>query len=369
MEVDFTEQIERVFIHEDSRNSPVVERANSLFSPEKITYVKAKPLPNSGILTPHEFNKSKRWLYLTPFKGSFFKQCPGAGGMLCCNYFVLNLGLQCNMNCSYCYLQSYVNTPVLTVYTNIEQALEELAALAEKFPDKPYRVGTGETTDSLSLDRLTQYSKVLVEFFRKFPGWTLEFKTKSSCIEEFVNQEHAGNVVVSWSINCERVVSQEEHGTANLKRRLQSARRVLEKGYRVAFHIDPMIWHPEWRESYMELVHQVTTSFLPEEIPSITVGALRFQPEQKVIMKERFGMSSLVNRGELFPTREGKLRYDQELRNEMFNFVMKAFRDHDPKWRVWLCMENSETWAGTYQDVPTKIPALHEFFRPLPRPI
>jgi spore photoproduct lyase len=369
MEVELKDQLEKIFIHEDSRNTPVAERARQMFAPEKIFYVNSKPLPDTGVLTPKQFDRSKRWLYLTPFKGSFFKQCPGAGGMLCCNYFVLNLGLQCNMNCSYCYLQSYINTPLLTVYTNIERALEELDVLASKHPDKPYRVGTGETTDSLSLDSLTQFSKTLVEFFKKYPSWTLEFKTKSSCVDEFVEESHAGNVVVSWSINAPKVVAQEEHGTAPLLKRLQSARRVLDKGYRVAFHIDPMIWHPEWEESYGELVRLVTENFKPDEVPSITVGALRFQPEQKIMMKERFGMSSLVNRGELFPTREGKLRYDQELRNEMFNFVMTAFRNHNPNWRVWLCMENSETWAGTYQEVPTKIPELREFFRPLPAKI
>jgi spore photoproduct lyase len=320
-------------------------------------------------LSPRDFDRSKRWLYLAPFKGSFFKQCPGAGGMVCCNYFVLNLGIQCNMNCSYCYLQSYVNTPVLTVYTNIEQALQELDELASLHPDKPYRVGTGEITDSLSLDELTCYSRRLIDFFKKYPRWNLEFKTKSSRVDGFLDMEHAGNVTVSWSINAPLVVEREEHGTASLDLRLASARKVLARGYRVGFHIDPMIWHSEWRESYSELVRRVTENFTPEDVPSVTVGALRFQPEQKIMMKERFGMSSLVNRGELFPTREGKLRYDQELRNEMFKFVMDEFRHHDAKWKVWLCMENSETWAGTHGEMPSRLPELKDFFRPLPKKV
>lgn len=271
------------------------------------------------------------------------------------------------MNCSYCYLQSYINTPLLTIYTNIEQALSELDVMASRHPEKPFRVGTGETTDSLSLDDLTHYSKTLTQFFKKYPKWTLEFKTKSSLVHNFLDQEHAGNVVVSWSINCPLVVEKEEHGTASLMDRFVSARRALSKGFKVAFHIDPMIWHPQWRESYSELVRLVTSQFSPTEVPSITVGALRFQPEQKIMMKERFGMESLVNRGELFPTREGKLRYDQDLRNEMFNFVMTKFRENNTKWKVWLCMENSESWAGTYQEMPSRIPELKEFFQPLPK--
>ena len=64
-----------------------------------------------------------KYFLLLNLKVKFFKRCPGARpGLTCCNYFVLNLGVQCNMNCSYCYLQSFVNTPVMKVYANIERA-------------------------------------------------------------------------------------------------------------------------------------------------------------------------------------------------------------------------------------------------------
>ena len=69
-----------------------------------------------------------------------------------------------------------------------------------------------------------------------------------------------------------------------------------------------MIWHPDWKESYGYLVDQITKRFNPNDIPYLSVGALRFQPEQKNIMRERFGMESLVNQAETFKGRDGKLR-------------------------------------------------------------
>jgi spore photoproduct lyase len=362
-------KFDHVFIDESARHSDLAKRMMLLFPKDKIEVCQERPFSESGsTLSVHEFERSKKNLFITEFKGSFFKRCPGAGGMACCNYFVLNLGVQCDMNCSYCYLQSYVNTPVLTLYSNIEQALEELEGLALRHPNLPYRVGTGETTDSLSLDPLTLYSQKLIEFFRRFPNWKLEFKTKSDFVDQFLEIPHAENVIVSWSINPQFVVEREEHGTAPLKDRLAAARRCLEKGFKVAFHMDPMIWHPDWEKNYLELSDQINALFTPDEVPSITVGALRFQPEQRFMMKKRFGMESLVNRGELFPTKEGKWRYDQNLRNIMFRTVMERFKHHNPKWNVWLCMENAETWTGTVQASPLKIEGLNEFFRPLPGP-
>ncbi|MGZ3723701.1 MAG: spore photoproduct lyase family protein, partial [Bdellovibrionales bacterium] len=294
------EKFEKVFIHQDSASSPLAQRLISLFPAVKIEFVSARPLPEvSGELSSREFTRSKKLLYICNYPGKFFKRCPGSRpGLACCNYFVLNWGLQCDMNCSYCYLQSFINTPLLTVYSNLEDALGELSALG--MSDQILRIGTGETVDSLSLDELTLYSRRMIEFFRAYPKWNLEFKTKSDKVDQFLDVEHAGNVIVSWSVNPEHIVSREEHGTASLAARLAAARKCIARGFKVSFHIDPMIYHPEWRENYALLIDAIATSFDPAEVPYMSVGALRFQPEQRAMMRERFGLNSYVTSAETF---------------------------------------------------------------------
>lgn len=366
---DLNSQFDRVFVHRDSLGSRLAERVHLVFPAEKIEIVDEKPLlERHRDLTAREFSDSKRLLYITPFRGSFFKQCPGSKGVACCNYFVLNLGLQCNMNCSYCYLQSYINTPVLTLYSNLDDALDELRVMGESFGDLPYRIGTGEVTDSLSLDPLTLFSHELIEFFRSLPKWTLEFKTKSDCVDQFLSCEHAGNVHVSWSINPDLIVRSEEHGTASLSERLAAARKCRDRGFPIAFHLDPMIWFPEWEEHYLALVDEIADRFTPDEVPSITVGALRFRPEQRAMMRERFGLSSRALQGELFPSADGKLRYDFRLRNQMFQTILKRFKDLDPRWNAWLCMENVDSWITTMKASPRLHPQAKTFFQPLPAP-
>lgn len=366
MEPQLISQFEKIFIDQNSAESAVAQRVREIFPHTQIEIVTEKPFPDaSGILSSNEFSRSKRLLYVTEHKGHFFKRCPGAKpGLACCNYFVLNLGLQCNMNCSYCYLQSYINTPLLTIYSNIDRALTELKEVADRYPQHTYRVGTGETTDSLSLDEITLYSRKLISFFKKYPRWTLELKTKSSKVDQFLDVEHAGNVICGWSMNPQNIIEREEHLTANLSQRLDAAGKCLSKKFKLSFHLDPMIWHPEWKESYCELVEKISSMFSPEDAEYITVGALRFQPEQRHMMRERFGLKSLVTQAEVFQGKDGKMRYDIEVRNEMFEFIRNQFLSKSRAWRVSLCMEVPETWSMTMASTPRQIPELKELFAP-----
>ena len=358
------DRFENVFIAKDCEDSPLSRRLQSLFPKSKIHIVE------SGFeeqfareMSAEEFDLSKKQILLKQFKGQFFKRCPGSKpGLACCNYFVLNLGQQCDMNCSYCYLQSFLNSPFVQIYENINQALEELRDLKKDLQNVPVRIGTGELIDSLSMDDITLYSRQLIPFFKETPNWQLEFKTKSCKVHQFIDLGPAPNVVVSWSINPQSIVENEEHGTASLKERIAAAKLCKENGFAIAFHIDPVVWHPEWKQSYKELVSALTSTFSPDDLPYLSLGALRFQPEQRHIMRERFGFDSHVVRAEMFSGDDGKLRYDKTLRYEMFNFIIDEFKSHSPKWKIFLCMETPETWLRTYKSMPKQVSEISQLF-------
>lgn len=269
------------------------------------------------------------------------------------------------MNCSYCYLQSFINSPVTTLYSNIEDALTELEEMGKTSRDQKIRIGTGETVDSLSMDEFTLHSKKLISFFKDYPNWTLEFKTKSAKVDQFLNEGPAPNTVVSWSINPQNVIESEEHLTASLAERLSAAQKSLQSGFQVAFHIDPMIYHTGWRESYSQLVSEITSRFKPEQINVISIGALRFQPEQRHMMRERFGNISMVNKSEMFKSKDGKLRYDEELRSTMFKHVLHSFKEVSKDWKIFLCMETPETWLSIDKKNPHKDEGIKDLFKPL----
>src|SRR5205809_3776133 len=162
----------------------------------------------------------KRCLILMRHLGRFLKDCPGAGAEICCNYFVVNLASNCHMECTYCFLQSYLNNPAMLVFTNIEEMLAEVGGRLSREPGRFFRIGTGELADSLALDDLTQYSTRLVPFFGSLPNTILELKTKSDQVDNLQGLPHRGHTVVSWSINSKRITREEELKTATFEERL-----------------------------------------------------------------------------------------------------------------------------------------------------
>lgn len=362
-------KLDELYIHNDVWDSEVAIRVRSLNLAEAVK-VAERPYKNQeGQLSGREFTHSKKRLYLAKHEGHFFRKCPGTQGAACCNYFVLNLGVQCNMNCSYCYLQSYINSPLSQIYTNIDDALSELDEISLRYPTSPFRVGTGETIDSLTFDDLTLYSAKLVEWFRGHPKLTCEFKTKSCNIKNFINLKHSGNVVVSFSVNPHKIVETEEHETASLSRRLRAAQESRDHGFPVAFHIDPMIYTEDWKKNYFDLVNEITSLFKSNEVRWISLGALRYPPSMKNILRERFGGSTSSLAGELFLSDDGKLRYDLGLRTKMFNFVMGEFKKRDPKYPVFLCMEAPESWLGSFETTPRNVENISNLFKPLAAPV
>ena len=112
--------------------------------------------------------------FLARHLGRFLKGCPGAGAEICCNYFVVNLASNCHLECTYCFLQAYLNNPALVVYTNVDDLLEEVRLKVVSAPDRMFRIGTGEISDSLALDGITRYSRRLVPSFGSLSNVVLE---------------------------------------------------------------------------------------------------------------------------------------------------------------------------------------------------
>ncbi len=86
-------------------------------------------------------------------------------------------------------------------------------------------------------------------------------------------------------------------------------------------------------------------------------------------MRERFGMDSWVTRAEMFPGTDGKMCYDQSVRDEMFRTMFQAFREKGPDWRVFRCMETPESWIRSYEQLPARSENLRSLFRALPQQV
>jgi spore photoproduct lyase len=294
---------------------------------------------------------AKRTLVLSRFPGDFLKLCPGYGAEICCNYHVLNFASNCHFDCTYCVLQQYLDNPFLVVFTNFNDLAREVSQKLGADPGRFYRIGTGELADSLALDDITHYSRRLVPLFAGQKNAVLELKTKSDRIENLENLEHGARTIVSWSVNPPAICAAEEHKTAALEARLDAARKCRQWGYRIGFHFDPIIWHEGWEQEYMDTVRRIFTSVDPAGVAWVSLGALRFTPNLKEIVRRRFPKSRIPF-GEFVPGHHGKMRYFRPIREEMYAKISSWIREIAPEVFLYFCMEDRAAWQRCLGCVP-----------------
>lgn len=286
---------------------------------------------------------SKHFLHLVAYKGQFLKPCPGTTEHICCGYQILNVGTGCPINCSYCILQSYFNQPGLRVFANIEDGLKEVLKRIDSEPNRIFRVGTGEFTDSLALDPIVGWAKLLIPHFSSRKNVILELKTKTDHIQGALNCHSRDRIVISWSLNSPVIVSREEHGAASLRRRLKAARSCQAEGFAIGFHFDPLIYYPGWREDYLRTLELMDKLLEPKGIIWISLGSFRFMPQLKYIIWRRHPRS-IVTKGEFIPGRDGKMRYFKPIRVELYSFMREQLEQWSQDLGLYLCMESPDIW-------------------------
>lgn len=290
----------------------------------------------------------KPFVFIVEEKWDFIKPCPCTKHHLRCGYWIFNLGFGCPFDCSYCYLQQYTNAPGIVLPANIEKFFTKF----DKFHDtlkKPIRIGTGEFTDSLALDNITEYSKILIPYFQK-KKVIFELKTKSSQISNILELKSSSNIVISWSLSPSEIIRTEEKGTASLNERLNSAKLVQQKGFNIAFHFDPIIHTQDWEKSYKKVIDKLYSNVKPP-FAWISLGTLRSSRELKSINEIRFPKSNIFY-GELFLGQDKKLRYPYFIRTRIYQKIIDYIKAYDRKTPVYLCMEDRETWKHVEGIVP-----------------
>ena len=292
---------------------------------------------------PH--GSGKRCLVLARHKGRFMKDCPGAGAEVCCNYYVVNFGSNCPLECTYCFLQSYLNHPAMMIFTNLEELLAEIRFKLSQAPHRLFRIGTGELADSLALDGITGFSRHLVPFFGKLANGILELKTKSDQIANLEGLDHRDRTIVSWSMNTPEIVATEELKTASFEQRLSAAKQCQEWGYRIGFHFDPLIYYDDWESDYRMAVESTFSRVDASRVAWVSLGALRFNNRLRDIVRRRFPKSR-VPYGEFVPGNHGKMRYFRPIRQEMYSKMRQWIENVAPQAFVFLCMENRASWEN-----------------------
>ncbi len=356
-------RITQVWIPQDVANEPLTHHILGKLDQKRVRVLQGADVDRAMrglLLQPDPWRRGKRILRLTRYKGRAIRPCPGTRSYVCCNLQILHLGQGCPMDCTYCALQAYLNSPVLDVFVNRDELFTDLADYLTRRSERFHRICTGEFTDSLALDPLTDLAKDLVAFFSRTKNATLELKTKSDHIGGLLDVDPKGRVIVSFSLNAEQIVRKEELGSASLSRRLNAAHKVEQRGYKLGFHFDPIIPGPDWEASYFRTIQAIAARVNPRNIVWISLGVLRFVPELKEVVRSRFGALPYFHDA-FVRGLDGKCRLYAARRIQIYRALFQFIRSHLPQARVYLCMESPRVWEEALGIPMTTSEALAEY--------
>ena len=339
-----------IYVDKNAENDPIAQRVIGHFS-----YIQPQIIDDPESfrqeLEKLSFSEGKRTIWLTHFKGNFLKPCPGtADSYRCCNYLVINETTNCPINCTYCILQGYISNPAITIYTNTGKIGREIRELSLKNPQRILRIGTGELTDSLALDPITRLSHDLISEVQSLPNVILELKSKTDFIDHILDLP-PDKIVLSWSVNPRKLVESDEYKATAIEERLQAAERAAKKGFMIGLHFDPIIYLPEWRENYLQLIELIGNYVDPKQIAWISLGSLRYPPHLKETVQRNYPKSRIFS-GEQISGIDGKTRYLRPLRMEMYRTIHHKLKEVLGDVFIYFCMESQDIWESIVNKAP-----------------
>ncbi len=355
-------ELDAVMIEDGERDSALARRVvSALAGRVPISYVASGRETARPTVAADPFAAGKRRMVIMRRRAPFLMACPaGSARFACCGYLVLVLASNCPMDCSYCFLQEYVaDNPGFQVFSNYPDAFDELDRLAHSAPQRHFRVGTGELADSLAFDGITRVSRDLIDYFARRENLTLEFKTKTDEVEALLAADPRGRVTVSWTLTTDAIWRNSEHRTASPTARMAAARAVLEAGYRVAFHFDPIIAYDGAERDYARLADELLAAIPAARISFVSMGGLRMTPSLRQAARRRFPNDPMLC-GEEVLAPDGRLRAFAALRIPLYRELAARLEHAGVSVPAYLCMESTAVHERVFGQPPANPAAIGE---------
>lgn len=342
--------INKIFIEDRVADSPVTAQIVNSSRLKMETVTSLHVVFEQVRRAPDPEGAAKQILVLARNQGRFIKACPGTSHYHCCGYQILHIGSYCTMDCSYCILQAYFHPPALQLFVNYNDLMVELESLKAK--TTVTRIGTGEFTDSLIWEPLTNLNREwLIPWFANQDRAVLELKTKTVNIQKLLPLTHNRKTILAWSLNTPEMIATQERGTASLNARLKAARACQKAGYPVAFHFDPLVIYNGCEDDYAAVIQKLCQQVDMTHVVWVSLGTLRFMPALKKVIERRFPQSKIPY-GEFITGLDNKMRYFKPLRIALYQRIVQSFQQYAPDTLLYYCMEDDDVWRKTLGFTP-----------------
>ena len=339
-------QPKKIFIEKEVVNSPVTKQIINKLPDVTVEYIDDyRNIRIEGNTTDDVYIESKECLAIAGKKGGLVKEFRCRDGIIGNTEYFISHGNNCNLDCEYCFLQSYFDNAVPTVFINHDEILTAIKDVLLAAGDKKTVFHAGELCDALAFDNLTGLSRKLIPLFSEHPNARLELRTKTTTIENLLTIPGTNNIVISWTFSPQLIVDTYEHKTPPLEERVRAAEEVQRAGYNVGICLDPIILCEDWFNNYKAMLEMLFDRLDITGIKFVSLGGFRYLPSLTRVIRDRNPETNLLS-GEFVPCIDGKYRYFRPIRVEVYREIGKAIREITRDVKMSLCMETPEVWNG-----------------------
>ncbi len=339
-------QPKKIFIEKEVVNSPVTKQIINKLPDVTVEYIDDyRNIRIEGNTTDDVYIESKECLAVARKKGGLVKEFRCRDGIIGNTEYFISHGNNCNLDCEYCFLQSYFDNAVPTVFINHDEILTAIKDVLLAAGDKKTVFHAGELCDALAFDDLTGLSRKLIPLFSEYPNAGLELRTKTTTIENLLTISSSSNIVISWTFSPQLIVDAYEHKTPPLEERVRAAGEVQRAGYNVGICLDPIILCEDWFNNYKSMLEMLFDRLDIAKIKFVSLGGFRYLPSLTRVIRDRNPETNLLL-GEFVPCIDGKYRYFRPIRVEVYREIGKAIREITRDVKMSLCMETPEVWYG-----------------------
>lgn len=253
------------------------------------------------------------------------------------NYLVPYTSSGCTAMCMYCYLVcNYNKCAYLRLFVNREEMLDKMIKEANK-SEEELVFEIGSNSDLVLENTITGNLVWTIENFAKNNKGYITFPTKFNMIDELINLQHNGRVIIRMSMNPEEIITKVEFGTSHLKERIEAINQLKKAGYPVGILIAPVVLTENWKTLYEELFITLKNELSPEVQKDIffEVILMTYSYMHRKINEEAFPNAVDLYNQEIMTGRgKGKYTYKPEVRQEAEAFLQELLKQYFPNNKI-----------------------------------
>ncbi|MFW6438128.1 MAG: spore photoproduct lyase family protein, partial [Armatimonadota bacterium] len=207
-------------------------------------------------------------------------------------------------------------------------------------------------TDIVAFEPEYGGSKIMIDFFAGRDDQFLElYVGKSGTVDFMLDYDHRGHTVCCWSLSGRTQAREIEWRSASMEERIEASRKCEEAGYHVRHRFSPIVPVRNWRDEIREMIELLFDACNPDVITFETLRYINYDQlcsdfdldilDPQFVEMMRTDDREDFERGDELP---------DELRREIYRFVIQELERVSPETPYAFCREQRSTWEFFSED-------------------